>query len=414
MISTSAARWCLAGMLGALPFAVSAGPDDPGGIRFQFGARLAVETQSNAALVPTAAQSDRSAKLGLSFGLQSETRSQKLIFATSVSLAEGRGPAVTTGLTDPEIRLTYERRVADAKLSFAALLRETRIQSAEQLRDNVIVSGTARQRDRQIEIAAEAGLTRRVGYGGLARFESTSFTDGSAITLGGASASDITAYRLQGFVRLDLTKTAQWINSLGYTGIDQEGNETRNIWTVASRMELATPRGMNFGAVGYADTDSGTRIWGEIGSEQALPNGAVTAQLGAIRGVTGKLHLTGALEIARTTGDASFRMQFSQNLSDSRQSDAERLTSAFAMRYRTRLHDGGGLGLSVDWVRAGDTQTDLASTAQSVALSYQRAVTRDVMLDVGLRHRRLRDSVAGRARSNDIFISIGRVFQSRF
>lgn len=402
--------WLIA-LTGALPVAGHAQSTDSGGMRLVFGAFLELESQSNASLDAVESVQSDAARLGLSVGFRSETRQKHLALDASVKLAQGDDAATAGGLMRPAVSFSYRRQSVDARLSFDAYLREMPVNQASN-RD--VASGTATQRDQGARITIEWNSTRRVGFGVSLGRDRTTFDGGTATTLGGAAATGSSTQKVQGFARIDLAKTVQWVQTLEYGRHQQDGVANRIIWDTASRLEIAMPRGAGFATIGYADVDKGTRLRAAMGTERLTRNGGFKGQIGAVKGITGKTHLTGALAVTRKGKDATLDLRLARVLEDSRLADAERMTTAFGLRVQSRAFAQADITVAVDWIRAGETGSDVSRTAGVIAVSYNRDLTRDVTLDIGVRHRRLRDSVTGSAHSNEMFISLGRLVQTRF
>lgn len=412
---------CVVIALGA-PLAARAQSYETGGIQLTFGTRVGLQTQSNATLDPVAPGRTGTATGDLSMALLTETRSQRFTFNVGLKLRNADGPAGATpssGFVDPFLVVQYAREAASARLSFAAAYRETDLSQNAGLvdlaGDITAATGSATRRYANAEMGLEWGLDTPVSYGILARVENTTYRDGVATGVGGGTLNDTKRQMIAASLHMDLNPAVRLSNTLSYRLFSENGiSHRRKTVDLASALQLQRPLGDLDFTLGYTDTPEGYRLRAGMNRQYETTAGQLQAGLGVARGVTGDAHVTGSLQFRQAVPTGGVEARISRALASSDQTDRERLNTSLNVRYRVQISEVSALILRADWGRSKDTASGLRTTNSAVGITFARDLTRTLTLEVGLRHRRQRDDVTGAARSNELFIGLGRVFVTRY
>ena len=404
------------------PLAARAQSYETGGIQLTFGTRVGLQTQSNATLDPAAPGRTGIATGDLSMGLLTETRTQRFAFDVGLKLRNADGPAGATpssGFVDPFLVVQYAREAASARLSFAAAYRETDLSQNAGLvdlaGDITAATGSATRRYANAEMGLEWGLDTPVSYGILARVENTTYRDGVATGVGGGTLNDTKRQMIAASLHMDLNPAVRLSNTLSYRLFSENGiSSHRKTVDLASSLQLQRPLGDLDFTLGYTDTPEGYRLRAGMNRQYETTAGQLQAGLGVARGVTGDAYVTGSLQFRQSVPTGGIEARISRALASSDQTDRERLNTSLNVRYRVKISELSALILRADWGRSKDTASGLRTTNSAVGITYARDLTRTLTFEVGLRHRRQRDDVTGAARSNELFIGLGRVFVTRY
>ncbi len=393
---------------------------DAGGMTLGFGVKAVLERQGNRTLDPARPGQTETAETALSFDLRSQTRFQKFALRAGAVARKANGPASVTpaqGLSDLSFAVLYDRETAATLLTFAAHLDNTDLSQIADIpaTGSALATGTATRQRADAQLGLEWGRNRPVGFGLTAQLENTSYRNGLAIGLGGGTLNDIKRQTVTASLRLDLTRANSLGHVLSYRRFSTAGTAgQRTSVALDSTLRIARPRGDLDLALGFTDTDDGHRWRGSIARALSYPLGTMNVQLGVARGVTAKSHLTGAFRIGRALPRGGIDAQLYQTLASSNETDTERLETGLGVRLRTEIAPHAALIVQTRWTASKETQSNLGITASVVEVTYTRDLLPDVTLELGLRHRRRNDDVAGAARSTEVFISLGRVFLARY
>lgn len=404
-----------------LPNAVVAQAYETGGIQLRFAIDAEVETQSNAALNPKPPASTTTIKTGLTADLLSQTRTQELAFSVGIAQRHRTGDGPSAGardFVDPHVAFRYQRATRDALLAFTGIYEETQLSSATPsagFEEAVLpVSGSATRRSSRLGLNLEWGLATPLSYGLKIEQEYTSFREGSATGLGGAPLNDTRTVQIAGSAKLDLDATTRLFQSIGFHTFDQDtAVKARRTFESETTLRVERPLGELVFSSGFLMTEEGFRLHNAVRTTADLPSGKISAGVGLSRAATGRKYLTGIFTYGQKTATGGLNVHALRAVSSSTQTDREQIVTILGVRYATDVGPGQ-ITFRGDHAHSRNTQTFESVADMTVEIGYAAPLARNVVFDLGLRHRRRQDSVTGRARSNEFFISLGRVFVTRY
>jgi hypothetical protein len=395
---------------------------DEGGIQLSFGLSLRLEAQDNRALNAQSAGSSFESRANLSFGLLTETRLERLAFSANGALRTLDTPTndAVNGFIEPALSLSYGRTGANATLSFEASLREKDLSDNALFIDDtgapVVISGTATQRNTQLEGGIDWGTSAPFGYGVFARLEDTTYRGGTALGLDGAQLNDSRRMTLGVTTRMNLGRTTGLNTHLIFSTFEQDGTpDSRETVSLRNLLTLERPLGAVTLALNLVDTEDGTRAETSIGRSLEMPLGVLSGAIGATRATTGNVLMTGELDYQHILKSGRLNFGLVRDVSSSDGQDTEQLNTRLRFGYFQELTALSTLRFDTDLAETKQTGTDLTSATASVGATYSHALTRDWNLDLGYRHRyRDSDVTMDDARSNTVFMDLRRVFTGRF
>jgi hypothetical protein len=395
---------------------------ETGGIQLSFGLGLGLETQSNRDLSAGDPGASSQARTDLTFGLLTETRSQRLLLEAGGQLRVLDTPgsnAEGNGFVRPSLRLDYDRTAVASRLQFRARLSETDVSEVETLEidliDVVISSGTATRRTAFVEGRLDWRLDRPFGFGVLARVSDVAYRDGVATGLGGTGLFDNRRFTFGVNARFDLSPAARLTTSLTYEAFEQDGTPgQRETLSLGNTLTIDRPLGALTISSGIDSTEDGERISTSVGRAYDLPWGTVSGNLGLTRGVAGDTFLTGALNTTYALPRGTLSFGLSRGVSSGNEEDTERVNNQVNLGYLQEIDPLSNLRLGANWAEVEETATGVSSTNATLSATYTRSLTRDWNMDLGYRHRFRDDTASGSARSNEVFFNLRRTFVTRF
>lgn len=393
-----------------------------GGIQLSFGVGLGIETQSNRNL--SAGDPGASTELGadLSFGVLTETRTQRFLFEAGGRIRTLDTPGTNAegnGFVRPSLRLEYNRSAASSRLQFRARLSETDVSEVETLEvdliDVVLASGTATRRTAFVEGRIDWRLDRPFGFGILARASDVEYRDGVATGLGGTGLFDNRRYTFGINARFDLTPVARLTTSLNYDIFEEDGTPgQRETVSLNNILTIDRPLGPLTVSSSVDSTEDGERVSVGLGRRYELPWGMVSGNLGLTRGVTGDTFLTGGLNAAYPLPRGNLSFGLSRGVSSGNEEDAERVNTRLNFGYLQEIDPLSSIRFGADWAEVEETATGNRSSNATLSATYTRTLTRDWNMDLGYRHRTSDDSTGGSANSDELFLNLRRTFVTRF
>lgn len=408
-----------------LLFALPVQAQETGGVLLTFGIEARVETSSNLGLEVPAEGSTTQGTTRLSFGLLSETPSQRLSFNASAALRAATGPGVDaaqTGLTDPRASLSYRHETASTTIAVSGSVREDDISFLRSLDDFVNedgevelpedlddLNGTGQRQSQDLSAAIDWGTNSRLGMGLTATINSLNYSDASP---------DLFDNRRDGLsarVRLSLSDVTE--ATLGATASrftdDDPTSGLRETTSLNADIVHSRPNGTMSAHLSHTQTEDGTRTSLSFGRSMDLPLGSLSATLGVTRGVTGKTGLTGELSYRRDGPNGSLSLRLSSSFLPG-SDDTERQVTALRLGYNHALGPATTLGTTFSYVSSLETETDLVTDNGSFGITLSRQLTSDWTLDTGLRYDMRNEDGVGRATGNTLFLTLRRSFDTRF
>jgi hypothetical protein len=456
-----------AALLGAvcLPILPALAQDRIDAVRMSFGIDQGFEYGDNLALDTPAEGSSTIATTTLSFGLISETDTQKLDFGISGALQIENTPdtdGTVTDFADPRFTLGYLREGADSELAINANYFSSNIDTLtldDFINDEGIVvlpedfsglqgSGTRSSygfnigldlfQDDPFGLELDAG-TSGVDYTGtsdpdLFNYNRTfagarallRFSDVLTGTVGlrystyDANDEDQT-YRTRTTTRVgviyDISARATLEANLGYTEIETETNDapTTNRSKPVGNLSYvyAMPNGQITADLdATVDEDGDERVNLQFGRSMELPDGSLSYSLGLTDPEFGSINPIGSLNWTRNLPDGRISAQLSRSVTTDNQ-DNTQLSTLIVIRYNQNINDVSSFGLTASYGEQDGSEDEDATKRTGIEATYSHALTEDWNLNTGVAYRTFEQNSSGTASSPSIFLSIGRRFDFR-
>lgn len=418
VIKTTAFSFALLG--GLATTAMSQNAYETGGVQLSFGINLRTEAQDNRSLSATDPDSSFESVARLSFGILSETRTQrfKLDFGGKLRAYNGDSTSVDEGFVEPSVALNYALSSANSRLEVSASLSETDLSDSDVLSDDgleILRANGATRRRTMLETRLDWGDTTPLGFGIFARRLENTYSGGTPTSLGGSSVNDNLRTTVGASTRMDLTQAATLNLSFSYSEFEEDTVAgTSDTISVNSSLTLDRPHGPVSFNLGVTSVDDGERVSASVGRSMEFPNGTFSGQIGATRGVDGDGYLTAAASYSHVTPTATFTLGLSRDVSSDNEEDSERLRTSLSLGYGRDLTPLSALKLNARWSQSETTATDLSSIDTTLGATYSRELTEDWALDAGYKYRVSDDDTSGRAESNSVFLELRRAFVTRF
>jgi hypothetical protein len=420
---TLALSTLMLGTVGAVtaPLLAQQSASEVRGIQLRFGTQIGLETQTNRALDPTNPGSSTAATVDLSFGLLTETRTQRFAFDMGATLRNLNGPTNdNSGFANPFISADYDRSSAAARLSLSASIRETDLSNDGLAFDStaaefVFVEGTATRRATNLSARLDWRDDAPLGFGVFAQLADNSFRGGAATGIGGDVLNDTRRLTLGASVRFDINDATRLDTELSWSRFEEEtvAND-RDTWRLTNDLTIDQPRGNTTFGFDITDTEEGTRFATRVGRSIEYPLGVVSGQVGLTRSASGNTFLSGALNLTRELPRGQFSMGLTRSVNSGTLEDNEQLNTTFTARYLHELSRVATLSFDANWAEAHVTSTGIDTINASIGATYSRELTMDWNMNFGVRHRFRDDDVTGTARSNEVFINLRRDFLTTF
>ena len=411
-------------MLGAgltlLPLLVFA-QDDAGGLRMTLDLSQRFETSDNLALDPTSAGRTTQATTNLSFGLMSETRTQRLAFDVSGALRFADGPGTSSnGFTDPQFGLSYTRTAATARLSFNASLREDDLEFLRPLEDFLNpdgsidlpddladLTGTGTRRNTSADLALNWGDGGPLGFGISAGINDLNYIQSSA----GLIDSRRTTLGANVKLRLDpATDLSLGLRQSHFT--DDAGDDSDTLGFDAA-ITRARPNGSISATFLAEDSGDGTRLGLSFGRSLDLPRGSLSATLGLGRSAAGKTYATGNLALTQDLPRGQFTASLQRGFSAG-SNDSETVVTSLALGYNQSLTPLTSFGVTLRHGDSTQTVTGISTRNTALSASITHALTEDWGLTAGYTQSFRDEDGVGNASSGTAFLTLDRDFSLRF
>ncbi len=393
--------------------------DAVAGPLFSIGLDQRLESSSNAGLSVNPAGRTLQSNTQLSFGLTDETARNAfaLTGSTGLRIVDRAGTSDTdVSVADPRIALSYARIGATSRLDIQTGLRINDLTFLRPLTDFINPDGTlelptdfadlrgsgtrqALNFDATLSLREDApfGLVLAVGVTDL------DYTDVTDPELTDNTRSDVTVT-----ARLDITEVAQATIGLTYATYE-DTDETNATLGLASGLTITRPDGALRFSLGLDETDAGIRTSVGVGRDLDLPNGALSFDLGTVRGADGDVDLTGALSVTHDFALGRATASLRQNLATG-SGDTEELQTSLSLGFARELTPLASLDLGLAYVSSQDTGTGDTTDNASLSASLGYALTTDWTLNIGYRFESRDEDGVGQAQNNTVFLGLSRDF----
>jgi hypothetical protein len=421
--------------------------------RFEAGDNLALDIPSSG--------STQLATTSLRFNLSSETRTQRLSLSLGGVFREGNIPArseISTGFADPDIRLSYSREGANALFSVDGRFSQTDVGFVRSIEDFVNqegeivlpddfneLDGRGKRNSYTLSTQLQTGRNAPIGFVFDAGVSGIYYSDNPRATLTDTdrSRAGITTLlrfspvttgrvalnydRYEADDALRTRRDTYTVNfgvenqladgtvvdaSLGYTEIDtREALRTTSRSGVIGQIGLQRPmpNGQVTANLSTSLDQAGDRVTLRFGRSIELPNGALSASLGATSFDGGSPDLVGSLNWQYQMARSALSLRLNRTVSTNND-DEERLATSAVVNYSYDINTLSSLGFSMDYGLTDGTGTTNDTERAGVSLSYNRSLTRDWTLSTGVSHRIRDEGTGGNADSTSLFVSLNRSF----
>lgn len=437
---------------------------DEGGVLLTFGIEQRFEVGRNIALEVPEEGTSSVATTTLSFGLSSETRTQRISIegSSGLRISDLPGEGTDVGFSDTELRLEYGQDVGNSAFTATAEYTHSDIDFLRSLSDfedddGVIVlppdfddlTGGGTRQEYDVELGLELGRENMLGFNLTA---GASGVDYSGTTDPDLFQTRTTSLGLETILRFSEVTTG--IIGLSAEQYDAENAEMTDRLTSEITFGIEheiSPRARVDASIGYSVIDTEELISGDtrttgliwhLGAEYDMPNGVLTAEFDSSRDTAGRLRtfrigrsleipdgtLSGSIGVAdipggstEIIGDLSWRQELGPNeiiaeisRSVSTSTDDEsRATTTAGIGYVWGLSPLSSVRFNVAYALTDGTATEAEVERTDLSAVYRRALTPDWNLNTGVIYRTRDEEGVGRAESPSIFVSVDRQFSVR-
>lgn len=387
---------------------------DQGGLVLTFGIDQRLEWEDNPGLDTTPVGEEYFSRTRLSFGLLSETRTQRLEFSAEGTLAASN--SANTGLILPKAELSYRvEATASTALEFTTFLTETDVTSSEFTTDLssgvpivTLIEGTGTQRrtggTAKIEFGREASIGGDLSVG-LTDTDYTGTTDPSLID------NRRTTARLN--LRFDLSEATTATAGLSTSRLEEVGTAGTQSETLSLGVKQTVSNGSYRLDATFAQLDTGNRRSLSLGRDLDLPAGILSASLGVSElAASNTIKAIGSLNWQQDLPRGKFSFALSHAVAgDARDNETEatRLTLGLTQDLSPRL----GVNVAIGLADSRDTITDVSTKSANLDASLRYELTEDWGMNVGASHRIRDEDSVGRAKSTKVFLTLNRTFEFR-
>lgn len=382
-----------------------------GGIELTAGIALRFENNDNIGLSSGSPDSRQKLSTILSFGVLSETRSQRFVLNLHGQLRYQDGSGATkavSGFEKPVISLGYTQSSAAARFEFTADFREINL---SEIPDNITLltlDGTRRR------ATAEARLNLRedqpLGFGVFARAENVGY--------GGAAAPLQVGYlrrTLGGNVRMDINAASRLNIELSHAVYDDDTvGPTRTTYSLMTTLHIDRKSGTATGMFGFTDTENGQRITASVGHSLMMPRGEQSFSIGATKGTTGATYAIGSLDLAYDLPRGQLRAGLNRRVTNSDSLDFEELRTDLSLSYLQELSPLSDLQMGIIWSEKDQPRTATSMQNTSIGLTYSYDPAQNWQFTAGYKHRIRQVSGLNRASSNAVFFELKREIKGRY
>ncbi|PZQ94869.1 MAG: hypothetical protein DI533_21035 [Cereibacter sphaeroides] len=435
---------------------------DGTGYLLTFGLNERLEYQTNPDLDVGSSDDQIESSTRLSFGILSETRTQRLRFdaSTALRLIDNNEEGFSSTINNPRLRLNYDREGPRADLSFSANYRQDDVDFIRPFDDfrndeGIIVlpedfgdlqgSGLRRsyggtldmtfRKDAPLSFVVRGELSqidytdvtdpnlndiRRENLSVSARFRFSDTTTGRITPSyrlyneAGDGGTDRQTYEVRFGLNHEISESLSIDGTLGYSQVDttEDGTSRTSDKPVGSIGLLQQmPNGtLSFDLDTRAESDGvWTTLW--VGRVMQLTNGGLTARVGVTDPVGISIEPVAEILWNRELPSGQVNASLVRSVS-SQQDDQTRVSSSLSLGYNYSFNNVSGIGL--DFLVAHITETDENTVDRAdISAFYRRALTEDWNLNVGATWTQRDEATVGNAESQSVFLTIGRNWSFR-
>ncbi len=462
-----AAALLLAGLV-ALPAGNATAQEAPAGLRLTLDLDQRLEADTNPGLAASSPGTGLLATTGLSFGLESRTRTQSLSLGLSSRLRlrnDSDGNDAGASIDDPRLRFSYTLDAARARLTLRGNYRKSDIAflrpesdflgpggvlmlpadladlygSGDRLswgmqgtlelgRDaplGLILRGSHDVLDYSATTAPDLFDTTRTRLGGTLRMRLSPVTEGRLVfdyntyEARDAELTDRITTLYSFGISHDLSRAMSLEVSLGYSRSETDktiggvrGTRTEDGITGGLELTLARPNGTASIGIDHTVNHNGERTEFTLARSIDLPAGQASASIGASTGNNGRTHLIGALDWQNELPRGILTVGLSRAITPGTDDDDE-LQTRLRISYTQELGPVSNLALTATHVVSDEflAATKVQNTA--LGISYNHSLDRNWTMTTGYTWRRRAETGQASATGHTVFVSVGRRFSIR-
>lgn len=395
------------------PIASFAQEAEPGGLFYTFDFSQLFEASSDRDLATIEEESGLASVTSLSFGVVSETRSERLSvgLGTSARISEGE-------LSSDDIngRLAYGRNSADAIFDISldtvrsdiAFLRDP---SDFVDADGVLVlpddfddlRGTGIRGATTFSATIRRGITKPIGYQVSFSQQLLRYEDASA------SLADVDTRNVEFNLRLNANEVTTANINLGYSQIDEVGSPTEDRALLSGGLTFDRPLGEITAQISAARDDAGDLFWAtSIERVLVLPTSRFGGSIGLVEDESGDARLTGRVDWSLVRPVSSVELNAIHSVSPG----ADVAITTLRANYLREITPISGMQIGFDFAQSSDPDGGDVLATGSLSASYSMSLTEIWDLSVGARAN-LREDEGVTNRSNTVFMVLDRPFSWR-
>ena len=398
------------------------GTQASGGLRFSVGVEERLQVTSNESLSIPSSGTTSAAITGLSFGMVTETATQRFTIDSGfeMRLARLADDTTDTSIDSPRLSLGYTREGANAAFSAGLRFQRSRLEDlvitaapsdpTATPGDITDVQGGGTRDDLSATARLDLGTSSDVGGSLEASYSHRTYADTVDPTLNDVDTASVSATgryqfteRTEGTLVLDVVRED---NKDAVSTVTRTESLTFGVnHALSSATQIYTELG--FSVVHDETTTTSTKtngLTGRVGMRHLMPDGSINAWLGAVDGELDTV-LIGGLVWQRDFATG----QLTASVIRSASADATDQSTQATLGYQQELSAVSSFGIDVSYADLRNLgENDVKSTL--VQARYSHALTQDWNIDFGINERIRKEATVGTARSQSVFVSLNRQF----
>ena len=328
------------------------------------------------------------------------------------ALSGAEEDSIPDGLTDPRLRLRYNRAVRNAQLTFTAFGRQTEtntlideFEGTDITQINESATRLTFGFDASVELgrAAPFGVTLSTGYTGL-RYSNTTST----------TLQDQDRTRIGADFRFDINPVLEARIRTRYSTFEEDGSTDgqRDTFRLDTELEQDLQRGSFGVSAGITRVEEGERYRLNVSRSIETELWSVGGSLGIEQAISGDTFGSGTLDVAHDLQNGAMSLAVSQGLRSSLDDEEEEFTR-LQFRYLRDLSRLSAMSLNASYQEVNPTGTGGTTSLGQIGVTYQHTLAPGWDMNVGLNHRVNTNSVGTTARDNQLSLSIRRALVTR-
>lgn len=375
-----------------------------------FGAALRLDGDDNPDLDDSTSDGLTQAQLRFNLDGLWDTGSAQLAFGFAGQFQgdiSGPGSGRNTRFSSPSAYVSYSQAAANSSFTMGLALLETdltRNQAIDDFDENV---GHRRT------VTANAGFT--VGDSSSLGFAANLFHDDVTYSDDPSGTQvDYRRTRLNTQTRMDITEVMQATLGLGFGHYEADDGTDRDSVTADFGLNIARPFGVASATLQYAETDGKDRVSLRVGHTFEMPRGTQSISIGMARGPGGEFYGVGSLGLSLATPNGGWSATLDRGLSTGQTTDTEVIFTQLSVSYAHALSPVDGLSFDVGYAERETLSNGATVTRADIGASYNRALSDEWSVNVGIRHRARWQSAGSDDSGNSAFVELRHTLQRQY